>query len=97
MNHISMVISDGLNACALALDRFRGEVESHTGQIETGLCLGAESEKTVMPYVQKAFQSSLSAFISLLLVRRQIFSDADQLLLQSKYTQSPKKNRVKLG
>jgi len=142
----SMVISGGLNACALALDRFRGEVEAHTGQIEAGLCLGAESETTVMPYVRKAFQSSLiprlnalralgivwipglmsgmllagsdpviaalyqfvvmgmiftssslSAFISLLLVRRQIFSDADQLLLQAKYNTGAKKNRAKLG
>ncbi|MCD4671483.1 MAG: ABC transporter permease [Anaerolineaceae bacterium] len=130
----SMVISGGMNACALALDRFRGEVESHTGQIEAGLCLGAESEKAVMPYVQKAFRSSLiprinalralgivwipglmsgmllagsdpviaalyqfvvmamifvasslSAFISLHLIRRYIFSEADQLLLQSKH------------
>jgi len=142
----SMVISGGLNACALALDRFRGEVESHTGQIEAGLCLGGEAEKVVMPYVQKAFHasliprlnamralgivwipglmsgmllagsdpviaalyqfvvmamiftsSSLSAFVSLMLVRKHIFSDADQLLLQSKYMQVPKKNRVKLG
>jgi putative ABC transport system permease protein len=137
----SMIISGGMNACALALERFRGEVESHTGQIEAGLCLGAEAEKVVMPYVQKAFQasliprmnalralgivwipglmsgmllagsdpviaalyqfvvmamifvaSSLSAFISLLLVRRQIFSEADQLLLQPKYTAGTPKN-----
>lgn len=139
----SMVISGGLNACALALDRFRAEVESHTGQIEAGLSLGAEAEKVVMPYVKSAYQasliprlnalralgivwipglmsgmllagsdpviaalyqfvvmamifvaSSLSAFISLLLVRRQIFSAADQLLLQSKYTASPRKNML---
>jgi putative ABC transport system permease protein len=139
----SMIISGGLNACALALDRFRGEVESHTGQIEAGLCLGAEAEKVVMPYVRKAYQasllprlnalrtlgivwipglmagmllagsdpiiaalyqfvvmamifvaSSLSAFISLMLVRRQIFSTADQLLLQTKYTANPQKNML---
>jgi len=37
----SMIIANAMNTTALALDRFRAEVEAHTGQIEAGLALGA--------------------------------------------------------
>jgi putative ABC transport system permease protein len=47
------------NATALALDRFRAEVEAHTGQIEAGLALGAAPTAVVAPYVQAAVQASL--------------------------------------
>jgi len=37
----SMIVANAMNTTALALDRFRAEVEAHTGQIEAGLALGA--------------------------------------------------------
>ena len=128
----SMIISGGMNSCALALDRFKGEIDAHVGHIEAGLSLGASSGEVVKPYVRKAFQasllprinsmralgivwipgimsgmllagsdpiyaalyqfvvmsmlfvaSSLSSLISILLVRKYIFSAADQLILRS--------------
>jgi putative ABC transport system permease protein len=55
----SMIIANAMNSNALALDRFRGEVESHVGQIEAALTLGAEARHTVTPYVQTAVEASL--------------------------------------
>jgi putative ABC transport system permease protein len=55
----SMVIANAMNTTALALDRFRAEVEAHTGQIEAGLALGAAPTAVVAPYVQAAVQASL--------------------------------------
>ena len=37
----SMIIANAMNANGLALDRFRAEVEAHTGEIESALALGA--------------------------------------------------------
>ncbi len=127
----SMIISGGMNSCALALERFKGEVESHVGHIEAGLSLGASSVEVVKPYVRKAFRasliprlnsmralgivwipgimsgmllagsdpiyaalyqfvvmamlfvaSSLSSLISMMFIRKYIFSPAEQLLLR---------------
>lgn len=55
----SMVIANSMNVCALALERFRSEVESHVGLIETGLSLGAAPEDVVTPYVRVAVAASL--------------------------------------
>jgi putative ABC transport system permease protein len=55
----SMIIANAMNTTALALDRFRAEVEAHTGQIEAGLALGAAPTVVVAPYVQAAVQASL--------------------------------------
>ena len=55
----SMLIANAMNSSALALDRFRGEVQSHVGQIEAALALGAKPKDTVVPYVQEAVQASL--------------------------------------
>jgi putative ABC transport system permease protein len=55
----SMIIANAMNTAALALDRFRAEVEAHTGQIEAGLALGAAPAAVVAPYVQAAVQASL--------------------------------------
>ena len=55
----SMLIANAMNTNALALDRFRAEVESHVGQIEAALALGAEAKSTVAPYVQAAVEASL--------------------------------------
>jgi putative ABC transport system permease protein len=55
----SIVIANAMNTTALALDRFRAEVEAHTGQIEAGLALGAAPAVVVAPYVREAVQASL--------------------------------------
>lgn len=55
----SMVIANAMNTNAQALERFRAEVTSHVGQIETALALGAEPRATVRPYVQAAVHASL--------------------------------------
>lgn len=55
----SMIVAGAMNASALALERFRSELESHVGHIESGLALGAGAEQVVEPYVRKAIQASL--------------------------------------
>ncbi len=55
----SMLIANAMNTTALALDRFRGEVEAHAGQIEAGLALGAAPDVVVAPYVSAAVQAAL--------------------------------------
>jgi putative ABC transport system permease protein len=55
----SMLIANSMNTNALALDRFRGEVESHVGQVEAALALGASPSITVRPYVRAAVTASL--------------------------------------
>ncbi len=128
----SMIISGGMNSCALALDRFKSEIDAHVGHIEAGLSLGASSREVVKPYVRRAFQasliprinsmralgivwipgimsgmllagsdpvyaalyqfvvvamlfvaSSLSALVSIVLVRRYIFTKKEQLILRT--------------
>jgi putative ABC transport system permease protein len=55
----SMIIANAMNTNALALERFRSEVESHVGFVESALALGAAAEVSVAPSVQKAFSASL--------------------------------------
>jgi putative ABC transport system permease protein len=55
----SMLIANAMNTTALALDRFRAEVESHTGQIEAGLSLGAAPNVVLAPYVQSTVEASM--------------------------------------
>ncbi len=55
----SMLIASAMKTSSLALDRFRGDVESHVGQIEAALALGAEPNQSVTRYVQAAVQASL--------------------------------------
>ncbi|SPF49097.1 ABC transporter, inner membrane subunit [Syntrophobacter sp. SbD1] len=55
----SMIIANAMNTTALALDRFRAEVEAHTGQIEAGLALGAASTVVVAPYLKAAVQAGM--------------------------------------
>jgi putative ABC transport system permease protein len=55
----SMLIANCMNSNALALDRFRGEVESHVGQVEAGLALGGDPRRIVMPQVRSAVHASL--------------------------------------
>lgn len=55
----SMLIANSMNTNALAMDRFRGEIEAHTGQVEAGLALGAAPQRVVRPYTRAAVQASL--------------------------------------
>lgn len=55
----SMLIANAMNISALALDRFRAEVQAHTGQIEAGLSLGAAPDVVLEPYVRAAVQASM--------------------------------------
>jgi putative ABC transport system permease protein len=55
----SMLIANAMNGHALVLDRFRSDVEAHTGEIETALCLGAAAEVSVAPYGRSSLQASL--------------------------------------
>lgn len=55
----SMIVANAMNSASLALDRFRAEVESHAGQIEAGLALGADPKAVVAPYVHRAVEASL--------------------------------------
>ncbi len=55
----SMIIANSMNSVGLALDRFKGEIESHVGHIETALALGADAKTAVKPYTQAAIKASL--------------------------------------
>lgn len=55
----SMIIANAMNTNALALERFRSEVESHIGEIEASLALGAAPDVSVSTEVEKSFSASL--------------------------------------
>jgi len=55
----SMIIANAMNTNALALERFRSEVESHIGEIESALALGAAPDMSVSSEVEKSFSASL--------------------------------------
>ena len=55
----SMIIANAMNTAALALDRFRAEVEAHPGQIEAALALGAAPATATAPYVQAAVRAAV--------------------------------------
>lgn len=55
----SMLIANAMKTSNLALNRLQGEVESHVGQIEAALALGAEPRRAVARYVQAAVRASL--------------------------------------
>jgi putative ABC transport system permease protein len=55
----SMLIANAMNSNALALERFRSEVESHVGQVEAGLALGGDPVQVVLPYTRAAVHASL--------------------------------------
>ena len=56
----SMIIANAMNACAQSIERFRSDVTSHVGQVETALALGADSAVSVAPYVQTAVYARLA-------------------------------------
>ncbi|HEX4020282.1 MAG TPA: ABC transporter permease [Acidobacteriaceae bacterium] len=55
----SMVIAQNMNIQSLFLNRFLGELRSHTGEIESALALGASTDTAVSPYLRAAFHASL--------------------------------------
>ena len=55
----SMVIANTMNTQSLFLDRLRGEITAHTGEIEAALALGATSDAAVLPYLRSAYRASL--------------------------------------
>jgi putative ABC transport system permease protein len=55
----SMVIAQNMNIQSLFLNRFLGELRSHTGEIESALALGASPDAAVAPYLRAAFHASL--------------------------------------
>jgi putative ABC transport system permease protein len=55
----SMIIANAMNACAQAAERFRADVTSHVGEVETSLSLGADPAVAAAPYVKSAVYASL--------------------------------------
>jgi len=55
----SMVIANTMNTQSLFLDRLRGEVTSHVGEIESALALGASGDAALLPYLKAAFRACL--------------------------------------
>src|SRR5579885_522724 len=55
----SMVIANTMNTQSLFLDRLRGEVTSHVGEIESALALGAAPDAALLPYLRTAFRACL--------------------------------------
>jgi putative ABC transport system permease protein len=55
----SMLIANAMNTNALALERFRSEVEHRAGMVEARLTLGASPSVAVRPHVQAAVSAAL--------------------------------------
>jgi putative ABC transport system permease protein len=55
----SMLIANAMNTNGLALNRLRGDILSHVGEIETALALGADGKASIAAYVQNSFEGSL--------------------------------------
>jgi putative ABC transport system permease protein len=55
----SMVIANTMNTQSMFLDRLRGEIVAHGGEIESALALGATADTAVARYLQAAFRASL--------------------------------------
>lgn len=55
----SMVIAQTMNMQSIFLDRFRADILSHTGEIESALALGASPETAVSRYLRAAYKASL--------------------------------------
>jgi putative ABC transport system permease protein len=55
----SMVIANAMNTQSLFLDRLRGEVMAHVGEIESALALGATAEAALSPSLIAAYRACL--------------------------------------
>jgi len=63
-----MVIGNTMNAVALAMSRFRGEVGSSMGEVETALALGATPAEACVRQRRRAVRSALVPTINALMV-----------------------------
>jgi len=54
-----MIIGNSMTGAALVVNRLTGEIESHRGQIEVALSLGATSRQAVAPYLREALRSAM--------------------------------------
>lgn len=55
----SMVIANSMNTLSLFVDRLRGEVVAHTGEIESALALGATPDAALLPSMNAAYRACL--------------------------------------
>lgn len=55
----SMIVANAMNTSSLALERFKSEVFGHTGEMDTALALGAETNVVVRPYVHAAVKAAM--------------------------------------
>jgi putative ABC transport system permease protein len=55
----SMIIASTMNTQSIFLERFRGEIHSHVGEIESALALGATPDVATIRYLRAAFKASL--------------------------------------
>ncbi|GER90977.1 ABC transporter permease [Dictyobacter vulcani] len=55
----SMIISSSMRTNSLSLNRFRAEIESHVGQIEAGLALGAPPATVIETYLNNTVYASI--------------------------------------
>jgi putative ABC transport system permease protein len=55
----SMIIASSMRTNSLAFNRFRAEIEAHTGQIEAGLALGAPPSLVIERYVTSTVHASI--------------------------------------
>lgn len=55
----SMVIANTMNTLSLFVDRLRGEVVAHTGEIESALALGATPDTALLPSMNAAYRACL--------------------------------------
>ncbi len=55
----SMVIAQTMNMQSIFLDRLRGDLASHVGEIESALALGASPDVALGRYLRAAFRASL--------------------------------------
>jgi putative ABC transport system permease protein len=55
----SMIIANAMNTSALSLERFKSQVLTHTGEIESGLALGASPNIVIRPHIRSAFTAAL--------------------------------------
>ncbi len=54
-----MIIGNSMNGAALAVNRLTEEIESHRGQIEVALALGATSRQAVAPYLRQSLRAAM--------------------------------------
>ncbi len=56
---MGMVIGNSANGAALSVHRLRSEIESHRGEIEAALTLGAKPGKALEPYIAATMRNAL--------------------------------------